>query len=120
MIGTAGLPHVIIRFFTVPKVADARWSAGWALVFIALLYTTAPGRGRDGASEPDDTIQNGPVGAEERQPRLRRASGLDEELGRPACWFEDKNGDGRIQYYNDKNAESFDRRRPSRAGKATS
>jgi len=42
MIGTAGLPHVIIRFFTVPKVADARWSAGWALIFIALLYLTAP------------------------------------------------------------------------------
>src|SRR5690606_9011865 len=42
MVGTAGLPHVIIRFFTVPKVADARWSAGWALVFIALLYLTAP------------------------------------------------------------------------------
>ena len=42
MIGTAGLPHVIIRFFTVPKVADARWSAGWTLVFIALLYLTAP------------------------------------------------------------------------------
>src|SRR5210317_1157393 len=43
MIGTAGLPHVIIRFFTVPKVKDARASAGWALVFIAILYTTAPG-----------------------------------------------------------------------------
>jgi cation/acetate symporter len=45
MIGTAGLPHVIIRFFTVPRVADARWSAGWALVFIALLYLTAPAVG---------------------------------------------------------------------------
>lgn len=45
MVGTAGLPHVIIRFFTVPKVADARWSAGWALVFIALLYLTAPAVG---------------------------------------------------------------------------
>ena len=45
MIGTAGLPHVIIRFFTVPKVADARSSAGWALVFIALLYTVAPAVG---------------------------------------------------------------------------
>ena len=45
MIGTAGLPHVIMRFFTVPKVADARWSAGWALVFIALLYLTAPAVG---------------------------------------------------------------------------
>ena len=42
MVGTAGLPHVIIRFFTVPKVKDARSSAGWALVFIAILYTTAP------------------------------------------------------------------------------
>ena len=42
MIGTAGLPHVIIRFFTVPKVKDARSSAGWALIFIAALYTTAP------------------------------------------------------------------------------
>jgi Na+(H+)/acetate symporter ActP len=51
MIGTAGLPHVIIRFFTVPKVADARWSAGWALVFIALLYTVAPAVGCDGAAE---------------------------------------------------------------------
>ncbi|ARE42115.1 Acetate permease ActP (cation/acetate symporter) [Rhodovulum sp. P5] len=45
MIGTAGLPHVIMRFFTVPRVADARWSAGWALVFIALLYLTAPAVG---------------------------------------------------------------------------
>ena len=42
MVGTAGLPHVIIRFFTVPKVKDARISAGWALLFISLLYTTAP------------------------------------------------------------------------------
>ena len=42
MVGTAGLPHVIIRFFTVPKVSDARKSAGYALIFIALLYTTAP------------------------------------------------------------------------------
>jgi len=45
MIGTAGLPHVITRFFTVPKVKDARSSAGWALVFIAILYTTAPAVG---------------------------------------------------------------------------
>ncbi len=45
MIGTAGLPHVIVRFFTVPKASDARKSAGWALVFIALLYTTAPAVG---------------------------------------------------------------------------
>src|SRR3546814_16207990 len=45
MVGTAGLPHVIVRFFTVPKVSDARKSAGWALVFIALLYTVAPAVG---------------------------------------------------------------------------
>ena len=45
MVGTAGLPHVIVRFFTVPKASDARRSAGWALVFIALLYTTAPAVG---------------------------------------------------------------------------
>ena len=45
MVGTAGLPHVIVRFFTVPKVSDARKSAGWALIFIALLYTTAPAVG---------------------------------------------------------------------------
>src|SRR5690606_3763210 len=45
MIGTAGLPHVIIRFFTVPSVADARWSAGWTLIFIALLSTVAPAVG---------------------------------------------------------------------------
>ncbi len=42
MVGTAGLPHVIVRFYTVPRVAAARISAGWALVFIAVLYTTAP------------------------------------------------------------------------------
>ena len=42
MVGTAGLPHVIVRFFTVKKVSDARKSAGWALLFIAILYTTAP------------------------------------------------------------------------------
>ena len=52
MIGTAGLPHVIMRFFTVPKVADARISAGWALVFIAILYTTAPA-GCHGQDESD-------------------------------------------------------------------
>jgi len=45
MVGTAGLPHVLVRFFTVPKVSDARVSAGWALVFIAILYTTAPAVG---------------------------------------------------------------------------
>jgi cation/acetate symporter len=107
MIGTAGLPHVIVRFFTVPKVADARRSAGWALVFIAILYTTAPAVGAMARFNLMNTIQTDEVGAadgnllyEERPDWFRNweATGL--------LKFEDKNGDGRIQYYNDKN-EAF-------------
>lgn len=101
MIGTAGLPHVIIRFFTVPKVADARWSAGWALVFIALLYLTAPAVGAMARLNIIDTIfPEGPqaqaVLYEERPDWMRNweVTGL--------LKFQDKNGDGRIQYYNDK------------------
>jgi cation/acetate symporter len=106
MIGTAGLPHVIIRFFTVPKVKDARFSAGWALVFIALLYTTAPAVGAMARLNLMDTIQVGPVGTEtgnlvydERPEWFKRweTTGL--------LKFEDKNNDGRIQYYNDQNPE---------------
>jgi cation/acetate symporter len=107
MIGTAGLPHVIIRFFTVPKVRDARFSAGWALVFIAILYTTAPAVGAMARLNLMDTIQIGPVGTEtgnlaydERPEWFKRweTTGL--------LKWEDKNGDGRIQYYDDKN-EAF-------------
>ncbi|TQV74404.1 sodium:solute symporter family protein [Denitrobaculum tricleocarpae] len=105
MIGTAGLPHVIIRFFTVPKVADARWSAGWALVFIALLYLTAPAVGAMARLNLVDTIYpNGPtqdsLAYDERPDWMKNweATGL--------LKFEDKNGDGRIQFYNDK-SESF-------------
>ena len=106
MIGTAGLPHVIIRFFTVPKVRDARFSAGWALVFIAILYTTAPAVGAMARLNITDTIQSGPVGSvegnlvyEERPQWFKNW----EKTG--LLVFEDKNGDGRIQYYNDKNPE---------------
>ncbi len=104
MIGTAGLPHVIIRFFTVPKVADARWSAGWALVFIALLYLVAPAVGAMARLNVIDTIYKGPVAEEgsailyEERPQWMRTwevTGLIK--------FEDKNNDGRIQYYNDAN-----------------
>ena len=104
MIGTAGLPHVIIRFFTVPKVKDARATAGWALVFIAILYTTAPAVGSMARLNLMNTIQTGPVGEVtanveyEKRPQWFKnweATGL--------LKFEDKNGDGRIQYYNDKN-----------------
>jgi cation/acetate symporter len=104
MIGTAGLPHVIIRFFTVPKVADARWSAGWALVFIALLYLTAPAVGAMARLNIMETVQPGPVGAEdgslayEERPDWFRTW---EQTG--LIRFEDKNADGRIQFYNDAN-----------------
>ena len=106
MIGTAGLPHVIIRFFTVPKVSDARLSAGWALVFIAILYTTAPAVAAMARLNLTQTIQPGTVGTLE---------GSLEYKKRPE-WFknwektgllkhEDKNMDGHIQYYNDSNEE---------------
>lgn len=104
MVGTAGLPHVLIRFFTVPKVSDARKSAGWALVFIAILYTTAPAVGAMARMNLMDTIQTGPVG--DPQANLL----YDDRPEWFKTWettgllqFEDKNGDGRIQYYNDKN-----------------
>ena len=58
MFGTAGLPHVIVRFFTVPKVSDARKSAGYALVFIALLYTTAPAVGAFARVNFIDSVQD--------------------------------------------------------------
>jgi cation/acetate symporter len=108
MIGTAGLPHVIVRFFTVPKVADARSSAGWALVFIAILYTTAPAVGAMAKLNLHRTVNTAvqaqgdlyapeaSILAENRPDWMKRweVTGL--------LKFEDKNGDGRIQYYNDK------------------
>ena len=107
MIGTAGLPHVIMRFFTVPKVSDARWSAGWALVFIALLYLTAPAVGamaRLNITEmmwPNGGIEGGAVTVQQIE--------NDPQYDWMATWqktgllaWEDKNGDGAIQYYNDK------------------
>ncbi len=104
MIGTAGLPHVIIRFFTVPKVADARKSAGWALIFIALLYLTAPAVGAMAKLNiittiyPDGTAAE-PIRYDERPDWMRSW----EQTGLLA--FEDKNNDGRIQYYNDRSED---------------
>jgi cation/acetate symporter len=108
MIGTAGLPHVIMRFFTVPSVKDARSSAGWALVFIAILYTTAPAVAAMAKLNLHATVNTAvATGGDLYAPE---ASLLNEE--RPDWmkrWektglltFEDKNADGRIQYYNDK------------------
>ncbi|MPX83187.1 sodium:solute symporter family protein [Moraxella catarrhalis] len=104
MIGTAGLPHVIIRFFTVPKVSDARISAGWTLIFIALLYTTAPAVGSMARLNIINTVYpqglNQPALAYEARPEWMKnweTTGL--------LKYEDKNNDGLIQYYNDKNEE---------------
>ncbi|MDH3914552.1 MAG: cation acetate symporter [Chromatiales bacterium] len=103
MIGTAGLPHVIIRFFTVPKVKDARYSAGWALVFIAILYTTAPAVGAMARLNLINTIQTGPVGSPEGNIQI---SDVPDWMTRWSTTgllsWEDKNGDGRIQYYDEK------------------
>jgi cation/acetate symporter len=95
MIGTAGLPHVIIRFFTVPKVRDARMSAGWALVFIAILYTTAPSVAAMARMNLMSTVEpeSGQHLVYEERPQWMRNW---EQTGLLA--FEDKNGDGRIQY----------------------
>ncbi|MBO6548059.1 MAG: cation acetate symporter [Rhizobiales bacterium] len=105
MIGTAGLPHVIIRFFTVPKVSDARWSAGWALVFIALLYLTAPAVGAMARLNIIDTIY--PKGtSQESLAYEARPDWMKNWEVTGLLKFEDKNGDGRIQMYNDK-SKSF-------------
>ena len=100
MIGTAGLPHVIIRFFTVPKVADARWTAGWTLVFISLLYFTAPAVGAMARLNLIDTIY--PQGVAEP------AISYDQRPDWMKTWedtglikYNDLNNDGRIQMYND-------------------
>ncbi|MDH3650666.1 MAG: cation acetate symporter [Saprospiraceae bacterium] len=95
MLGTAGLPHVIVRFFTVPKVADARRSAGWALLFIALLYTSAPAIGAFARTNLIQTVNNKPY------TELPAWFGNWEKTGLLA--FEDKNEDGVVQYYDDTN-----------------
>ncbi len=102
MVGTAGLPHVIIRFFTVPRVRDARISAGWALLFISLLYTTAPGVAAFARVNMIETI-NGPdmkgVSAENAPSWYQNweSTGL--------VGWEDKNGDGKMFYSGDERNE---------------
>jgi cation/acetate symporter len=108
MAGTAGLPHVIVRFFTVPRVHDARVSAGWALVFIAILYTTAPAVGAMARYNLHATVNSAvTTGGDVFAPEASLKG--DERPGWMQRWektglirWEDKNGDGRIQYYNDK------------------
>lgn len=90
MIGTAGLPHVIMRFYTVPKVSDARASAGWALLFIALLYTTAPALAVFAKFNLIQTLHNKPITEVREIPWAAKW----EETG--LLQFEDKNGDGTV------------------------
>jgi cation/acetate symporter len=111
MIGTAGLPHVIVRFFTVSSVKAARLSAGYTLIFIALLYTTAPALGAMAKYNLHTTVNPGienntsifaeesSIVGSERPDWMKRweATGL-------LSW-EDKNNDGRIQYYNDETTD---------------
>jgi cation/acetate symporter len=106
MVGTAGLPHVIVRFFTVPKVRDARVSAGYALLFIAILYTTAPAVGSMARYNLINTIQPGDVGSVDGNLAYgERPDWLDTWQQTGLVKFDDKNGDGRIQYYDDENPE---------------
>jgi cation/acetate symporter len=112
MAGTAGLPHVIVRFFTVPKVHDARLSAGWALVFIALLYTTAPAVGAMARYNLHTTVNTAVASGGDVFAPEASILGADrpnwmqrwEKTGLIA--WDDKNGDGRIQYYNDKSKDA--------------
>ncbi len=95
MVGTAGLPHVITRFFTVPKVKDARLSAGWALLFIVILYATAPAVAAFARTNLLTTVHN------TEYAQVPDWFSKWEETG--LIRFSDKNQDGRIQYYNDRN-----------------
>jgi cation/acetate symporter len=95
MIGTAGLPHVIVRFFTVPKVRDARTSAGWALLFIAVLYTTAPAVAAFVRTNLIETVSGKPYA--EMPPWFQKWEAAK------LLKFEDRNGDGKILYIKDEN-----------------
>ncbi|MGY6742706.1 MAG: sodium:solute symporter family protein [Cecembia sp.] len=90
MVGTAGLPHVIVRFFTVPRVKDARLSAGYALVFIAILYTTAPAVAAFGIYNAIETVAGQPVDQLPEWVENWQKTNL--------ISIEDKNGDGIVQY----------------------
>jgi cation/acetate symporter len=90
MVGTAGLPHVIVRFFTVPRVRDARLSAGYALIFIAILYTTAPAVAAFARTNLMDSVND------KKYTEIPEWFNSWEEAGLLA--WSDKNGDGKIQY----------------------
>ncbi|OEK07171.1 sodium:solute symporter family protein [Roseivirga misakiensis] len=99
MFGTAGLPHVIVRFFTVPKVRDARISAGWALAFIAILYTTAPAVAAFAKINLINTVSEQPYSDVPEWFTNWEETGL--------LVFDDKNADGKIQYVADAEANEL-------------
>lgn len=99
MVGTAGLPHVIVRFFTVPKVKDARQSAGYALLFIAILYTTAPAVAAFARTNMINTVSNKEYATMPEWFKKWETTKLIK--------FDDKNKDGKIQYLKDKNANEL-------------
>ena len=100
MVGTAGLPHVIVRFFTVKKVSDARKSAGWALLFIAILYTTSPAIAVFSRTNLIETVSDKPY---EQMPYWFEKWETTGLLG-----FQDKNSDGLIQYTADAATNELD------------
>ena len=100
MVGTAGLPHVIVRFFTVKKVSDARKSAGWALLFIAVLYTTAPAIAVFSRTNLIETVSN--------QLYVDMPEWFSKWEDTGLLKFEDKNRDGLIQYVADKEQNELD------------
>lgn len=107
MVGTAGLPHVIVRFFTVPKVRDARKSAGWALLFIAILYTTAPSIAAFARVNMIETI-NGPTVSEQAPtgtPYSEAPSWITNWEKTGLISWDDKNQDGKMFYSGDERNE---------------
>jgi len=104
MIGTAGLPHVIMRFFTVPSVQAARASAGYALVFIALLYTVAPAVGAMARFNLMNTIE---PAAGQNMDYAERPQWFKDWENTGLLKFEDKNGDGKVQYTADANSNEM-------------
>lgn len=96
MVGTAGLPHVIVRFYTVPDVRAARYSAGWALLFIALLYTSAPALATFARYNLINTLHDRPI------EQVRQLDWVNKWEKTKLLTFDDKNNDGRVELTPDK------------------
>ncbi len=102
MVGTAGLPHVIVRFYTVPDARSARYSAAWALLFIAILYTTAPALSIFARYNLIDSLNNRTI------EEVRQLDWVNKWENVELLKFEDKNGDGRLQFTPDKQTNELD------------